>query len=35
MKKVHQPMGVSDLSGESERDRQEKDMQNQTKEGNQ
>lgn len=35
MKKVHKPMGVSDLTGESERDRQEKEMQNQAKEGSQ
>ena len=31
MQKVHKPMGVSDLKGESERDRQEKEL----KEGNQ
>ena len=34
MKKVHKPMGVSDLTGESERDRLEKEMQNQAQEGN-
>ncbi|AKD38020.1 cytochrome c-type biogenesis protein CcmE [Pasteurella multocida subsp. multocida OH4807] len=33
MKKVHSPMGVSDLKGESERDRQEKAYQNNTQEG--
>ena len=34
MKKVHKPMGVSDLTGESERDRLEKEMRNQAQEGN-